>query len=705
MPPTQLARALGSILRLVVPKLRPLNSLKSVPLRLASSSFLVGSVLVGADELRVSCAGGDQAAAMTTPAAKKQRSFTQSTLFISRSMGVTGSTPEPNETTSPAVPDAPTDEPNDTALPAVPDAVAPTPPLERVSPAPKQEGKRSLPKVLPGSEVQVKLDLNIHIIPSLSATPIVITKLIVARLRASLHGIDKKRRVYSLAEKQEILDKISGMDRHEALARLHNTMGYQSIRQDRLNAWAVPTVLKRMGRPVNEDFERHVLGLMIYTQVEGADSEELAKVLANVAYGYTVVKHCARSVQGWPSFAAVADVQKLKFSNRWVQNFIRRADMHQHRVCTTELKLPTPTEVQSRMEQIQTTIVTGEFELAEIVSADETGILYGAQPKFQLMSSGAKASAPESDEKAHMTDMLYGTAGGKMGSHFLIIKCSSKKLDLTGTRVLATLHQADGFTAAYGWQLLIWERTLTLPNRAKEMVTNTYRRPYLFCQATGDVITVQHKAWMDTSGCCMWFDLAIGPAFASQKACLIWDSCGPHCTAAVKMVAAAWGITEEKLPPNMTGKLQVMDLVTNGPLKAGIRRERVVQLLNYFQNWKIARLMALNARNNLPDFAPPKPTLLQGLKTVLKVGREVFTKQSYQDGIARCFVKVGQAKQSDGSSSRYTTHERGSILKTLLPAGSPEAETGTLATVAGGGDVAPCDEEPESGPESEGEEE
>lgn len=55
--------------------------------------------------------------------------------------------------------------------------------------------------------------------------------------------------------------------------------------------------------------------------------------------------------------------------------------------------------------------------------------------------------------------------------------------------------------------------------------------------------------------------------------------------------------------------------------------------------------------------------------------------------MARCFVKVGQAPQADESFVRYTSHGGGSLLKVLLPAGSPEADTGTLASSnpSGGG--------------------
>ena len=55
----------------------------------------------------------------------------------------------------------------------------------------------------------------------------------------------------------------------------------------------------------------------------------------------------------------------------------------------------------------------------------------------------------------------------------------------------------------------------------------------------------------------------------------------------------------------------------------------------------------------------------------------------------------------DGTFNRFTTHGGGSILKVLLPSGSPEDDKGTLATTASGTDVEPSpDEEPDSGPES-----
>jgi hypothetical protein len=97
-----------------------------------------------------------------------------------------------------------------------------------------------------------------------------------------------------------------------------------------------------------------------------------------------------------------------------------------------------------------------EFKLDETVSADETGVLYGLQPKNQYVPEGeSRGSAPDSDEKARYTSMQAGDGEGGMLSSFNIVKCSSTKPNLSNTRVLKTMHEQPGFTAADGWELLL----------------------------------------------------------------------------------------------------------------------------------------------------------------------------------------------------------------------------------------------------------
>ena len=64
--------------------------------------------------------------------------------------------------------------------------------------------------------------------------------------------------------------------------------------------------------------------------------------------------------------------------------------------------------------------------------------MYCQQPLNQYIPDSAeRAVAEKADDKARLTAMLWGTAAGKMGPLFGIIKCSSTKADLTNTRVSA----------------------------------------------------------------------------------------------------------------------------------------------------------------------------------------------------------------------------------------------------------------------------
>ena len=238
------------------------------------------------------------------------------------------------------------------------------------------------------------------------------------------------------------------------------------------------------------------------------------------------------------------------------------------------------------MASIQAALKLGEYTLDEIISADETGVFFGAPPKNQYVpESAARATEPESNEKARFTALLWGTASGQMGPSYNIIKMDVKGNNLSTSRVLNNLAKLPGFTPADGWEHRTWKRTLTLPQRGKQgHEGGEHVRPYLIHVASLVIITVQIKAWMDSAGICMWADVQLGPYYAKlrKKVCIVWDNCGSHNVPSIADVFAEWGITFQNLPKKMTDILQVMDLIVNGPVKAAIRRNRIQVIFNYF---------------------------------------------------------------------------------------------------------------------------
>lgn len=423
---------------------------------------------------------------------------------------------------------------------------------------------------------------------------------------------------------------------------------------------------------------------------------EKASVVANVAYSYEIIRLAATTTMMLDPWASDAKLQKLKFSNKWIKGFLRRATLRRRRNTNSVKEVPSPEVVAARMKEIQAVIEKGpvggqpvgqsqKYEDDDVTSADETASHYAVKPLSQYVPRGTQRGAsPAFDDKARFTSMFFGDGKGKMQARFHIIKCTVHGADLRSSTVISALHKKDGFRAVDGWTLKLWERELTLKVKNVE-TTLRYHRPYIV-HTDGTVITTQHKAWMDSVGMCMWADLVIGPwaKTSGRKKLLVCDSCGPHTVAAVQAVFAEWGIAIELLPVNMTDVLQVMDLVVNGPLKAHMRRFRCTELFNYFQSWKLtwATELAKPAGTRvMPAFLPPKPKLIDGLKTLAVVSKDVFSTPAFQKGVQSSFVKVGLVKDALEKFVEYTSHSRGEILLILAPADSVKAEEFTRVIV------------------------
>ena len=246
-----------------------------------------------------------------------------------------------------------------------------------------------------------------------------------------------------------------------------------------------------------------------------------------------------------------------------------------------------------------------------------------------------------------------------------------------------------------------------------------FTRPYLRHNVSGHVITAQHKAWMDTPGMVLWADILLAPwkakVSSAGELAMVWDNCGPHSVKVVLDTFNAYGINPLALPPNVTDDLQPMDLHVNGGLKQEIRRERSAGLLKYFHGWKLKATEAKASQEllckqavaaahsaaiaaaptlfdaafvaplpapaamevfSLPAFAPPKPTLVDGLRLFFKAFKRMET-DVFKAGLARSFKKVGLVEEvmSDGSLSyaRYTGHKNaGYFNASVAPANAPE---------------------------------
>ena len=121
----------------------------------------------------------------------------------------------------------------------------------------------------------------------------------------------------------------------------------------------------------------------------------------------------------------------------------------------------------------------------------------------------------------------------------------------------------------------------------------------------------------------------------------------------------------------MTDRLQVIDLVTNGPLKAGMRRKRVQDLYDYMVSWRHQRLKAKSEQQQdpdvvLPPFSPPKPTVDVALKNLFSVEISDLRKDSYKQSLRACFVKASQMVDPETGKFRPYTDVKAGLLNTKL---------------------------------------
>jgi hypothetical protein len=430
----------------------------------------------------------------------------------------------------------------------------------------------------------------------------------------------------------------------------------------------------------------------MYTALRNVKGEQQLVVVANTAYSYACIQDAGRTAQLSAAWKDDPLVSKLKFTNPWVVNFLRRNTLRRRRVTTLDKVKPAVSDVRAHMKAIQDAITNGGYEPCDVINADETGICFGAKPKNQYVPSDAeRASAPDSNDKARFTALMWGAADGSMGPPFIIIKNAVTGADQTGSTCLNHKHlmAEEGFRAADGWKHLVWSKTMELVIKGKQ-VKATYKRNYILNTLSGVVITANSTAWMDSVTMAMWVEVQLGPWAAASKRpkLLVMDNCGPHGVPAVQKTFDDAGIAVQKLPPNMTGELQVMDLVVNGPLKAAIRAVRCKALCSAFLVWKsevVAEQKRPPAVRRMPAFAPPKPTQAEGLRTLLTTW-DSFKQPAFKDGLRRSFVAVGLRPDpalEPAAFRTYTGHGRRGALPSVMAAADAAQEDSFLL-----GDVA-----------------
>ena len=408
------------------------------------------------------------------------------------------------------------------------------------------------------------------------------------------------------------------------------------------------------------------------TNIYLQEDEKVVRVLVNVSFNYTIINSAAKSVQEKDVWKNVASVQKIDFSAKWTRGFLNRGGLTRRKITREDKTVPSDEEIDSVLRIGQDIYIANGHSAKTTFNFDETAFTWAIGPTHIFCPSNQQRATNIgiSNEKVRITAVIAVSAEGLFTPLMLILKhsvSSEKNPDQTRMTVVRDLHQKDGFTIADGWILKEWRKELEIKGH-----TDLHKVLYLIHERTGHVITSQVKAWNDTVRMTLWFKVVIKPIKERLGKMLIWcDNCGSHKTTSVMEVIREIGVDVVFLPKNMTGELQVLDLVVNGPLKAHIRTNRANRLYKCFQSYKeataIDSALPPHLRKKL-DFNPPKPTQLEGIKDLILMFEEQFTEEKFKCCINRTFIKTGTLpidRKNDTEQIKFIKYEKVALCGTM----------------------------------------
>lgn len=487
-----------------------------------------------------------------------------------------------------------------------------------------------------------------------------------------------------------------------AIKTINLWSGFANVRSTSVMRWSrkvnedgeVISATRTGGRKTNPDFDAAVLSKLVCTFLDKSSGDHA--VLANAAYSYDIIKTAALATTKERDWGK--GIEHLKFSDTWIKSFLERMSMRKLRVTSaTNTKMPSQDLVEARMTAIQELIKEHNLAPDDVFNADETGICPAELPINQYVPEGtSRASAPPFNTKERLTAMIGASSSGNFLGLYIILKCSIKQSapgssqstgktgrrtpafgDLSSSTLLTTLLK-DEFTTEDGWTRMLWVKDLPYIKNGQTL-TITYKRPYLLNEHSGAVITVHNKAWMDAPGICMWIELVVKPWAKGRTKLLVWDNCPSHNTEAVLKCFEDAGVLVENLPPNMTDKLQVMDLVVNGPLKAHMRKLIAEKLYDSMQIYRSKVALAVQNKKEIDLFRPVPPKPADCIRMLRKVMSSTFASDDFKHSLQRTFTKLGLAKEKDGTFKKFIFHN---IIRTpkgiLAPASSTDLATLTF---------------------------
>jgi hypothetical protein len=497
-------------------------------------------------------------------------------------------------------------------------------------------------------------------------------------------GMVARRAHYTPEMKAGVIARAQQFGAHQQadfLAVLHAMQGYEKVTMAMVRRWATESKRpkKLMGRPVDHDAEARIISFLIVRVTTDEEGKPLpdgkVHTLANGCYSRNLILQVAKEVQR--DLPAQSPMKHVVFSARWLSGLIHRAKLRYLRVTSKVTgDVPPLEEVREADKRITDFIDAQEISAANIVNIDETNCVPSAAIQYQYVAEGDERAAGPPEAGNSFTIEMGITASGEFLPLFIVIKNTVEAPDARSSTVITNLAKDPLFSPARGWITGIWTGELEMVDKKTQALKKVlWARPYLKHAVTGHVITAQHKAWMDSAGMVMYFELVLVPwqQRRGKPVLIVSDNCAVHKAWPVqqRFVASGGRITMMHFAPNITPWKQPLDIVVNASVKKRLQALRIQETFSDLLAFKEEL-----AKNPRARFKPKAVPLTKALDWLAQVHMSYNEDHNMKAAITRTFIKVGFLRDIHGHYHLWTgagvaplcDSDMGAAFKNIMPA-------------------------------------
>lgn len=161
------------------------------------------------------------------------------------------------------------------------------------------------------------------------------------------------------------------------------------------------------------------------------------RILLNVTHSYSIVETTARAVQQSDHWMDKEKIQAIKFSHKWIHNFLRRGGMSRRKITRDEKNLPSDDEIARILGIGQDLYVRNGHSPRTTWNFDETAFTWCLGPTYMWCPKNQQRAT--NIGKMRITAVIAVNGEGRFAPLMLIVKhsaSSEKRPDQTDMTVI-----------------------------------------------------------------------------------------------------------------------------------------------------------------------------------------------------------------------------------------------------------------------------